>query len=558
MTSTERGPFNYPRPQRKWWKESTVYQIYPASFCSSGTIPHNGGYGDLRGITSKLPYIKSLGVDIIWLSPILQSPQVDMGYDISDYQEIDWRYGGMGDFEGMMGEARRVGLKVVMDLVVNHSSDQHEWFRQSRKKEGGKGDWYIWKKGTMVDGKEREPNNWGAAFGGSAWTYDEGRKEWYLHLFAKEQPDLNWENEEVRKAVLDMMRWWLEKGVDGFRMDVINFISKDQRFPDGETIMADGYGHGGDYFACGPRLHEYLQEIGALLKEFDAFSVGEMPGVHDEKEIVKGVGQDRGELAMAFQFEIVDMDHKPEGKWIHQEFKPSRLRTIVNRWQRFMLENGGWNALYMENHDQGRTVSRYASDAPEMRMISAKMLAAHLALQSGTVFVYQGQELGMIDVPREWGPEKYKDLEMQNHWQQVLKEHPNDTKLQKAYLEQYRLVGRDNARTPMQWTRGKHAGFMPEDVDQKPWMDIHPDYEQWNADAIVKDKDSSFHYWRRLLDLRKEEKDLFVYGNFELLEDESEEVVAYLRTEDSQSSSKKQALVICSFSKDEVWWKAVE
>ena len=512
--------------------------------------------GDLPGITSKLDYLSDLGVDIIWLSPIFESPNVDMGYDISDYRKIDERYGSMGDWEVMCKKAKERGIKVVMDLVVNHSSDQHEWFRQSRRKEGGKGDWYIWRKGRKgEDGKMGPPNNWEAAFGGSAWEWDEGRQEYYLHLFAKEQPDLNWEVEEVRREVLGMMRWWLEKGVDGFRMDVINFISKDQSFPDGEKVKDGFLQSGSEYFACGPRLHEYLQEIGSLLKEFDAFSVGEMPGVHDEKEIIKGVAQDRGELGMAFQFEIVDMDHMPEGKWLPRKFEPKILRGIVSKWQRFMLENGGWNALYMENHDQARTVSRYASDKPEMRMISAKMLAAHLALQSGTVFVYQGQELGMASMPRDTPMEKYLDIEMQNHWQQVLREHPDDQKLQEMYKGQYRLIGRDHARTPMQWNSGKNAGFSPESI--QPWMYIHPDYEKWNAEAIVKDKDSSFHFWKKLLSLRKEEKDLFVYGNFEMLDmdNEHEEVVAYVRTEDSNTDSKKQALVVASFSKEEVWWK---
>jgi glycosidase len=315
---------------------------------------------------------------------------------------------------------------------------------------------------------------------------------------------------------------------------------------------------GSEHYACGPRLHEYLKEIGGLLREFDAFSVGEMPGVHDEREIVKAVGQERGELAMAFQFDVVGMDHMPEGKWLPRRFRPSMLREVVSKWQRFMLENGGWNALYMENHDQGRTVSRYASDEPELRMVSAKMLAAHLALQCGTVFVYQGQELGMANMPRDWGVDKYKDIEMRNHWEGVLRDHPNDEKLQMMYKDQYRVLGRDNARTPMQWNGSKNAGFMPEGGE--PWMSIHPDYEKWNAESIVQDKDSSFHYWRKLLDWRKTEKDLFVYGDFEMLdlENQHEEVIAYVRTEDSKSDTKKRAMVITSFSKENVWWPVPE
>jgi glycosidase len=548
--ASQLGPFGYPRPARHYSRSATIYQIYPASFCSSGTID-NGGLGDLKGIISKLDYIASIGVDVIWLSPILKSPMVDMGYDISDYQEIDWRYGTMSDLDELIQEAKKRGLEVVMDLVVNHTSDQHEWFQQSRRRENGKDDWYIWRKGVVRDGKEGPPNNWEAAFGGSVWTYDELRKEWYLHLFAVEQPDLNWENEEVRKSVLGMMRWWLEKGVKGFRMDVINFISKDQRFLDGEIRKEGFLQSGGEYYACGPRLHEYLQEIGALLKEFDAFSVGEMPGVHDETEIVKAVTQERGELGMAFQFEIVDIDHQPSGKWEPRKFEVKELRRIVDKWQRFMLENGGWNAIYMENHDQSRTVSRYADDSDEMRMISAKMLAAHMALQSGTIFVYQGQELGMKSMPKDWPEEKYKDIEMLNFWHQVLRDFPDDKERQKSYWDQIQLLARDNARTPMQWSAAPNAGFIPE--NQQPWMSIHPDFRKWNADTIVADEGSSFHYWSRLLALRKKHEDLFIYGDFDMIRDNSE-VIAYVRTEDLDIESKRQAMIVTNFAKNETWW----
>ena len=277
------------------------------------------------------------------------------------------------------------------------------------------------------------------------------------------------------------------------------------------------------HFACGPRLHEYFREIGGVLKEFDAFSVGEMPGVHDEREILKAVGQDRGELAMAFQLEIVDMQSMPISKWLPRKFEVRKLREIVQRWQRCMLDGGGWNALYMEIHVLGRSVSRYASDEPVLRTISAKMLAAHLALQSGTLFVYQGQELGMANVPRDWGLEKYKDIELRNHWEQeVMSQYPNDAEKQKMFKEQYRLIGRDNARTPMQWTASEQAGFMPQASNMRPWMDIHPDYQRWNAERIVTEKHSSFHYWRKLLELRKKEKDVFVYGDFEMLDLENQ------------------------------------
>ncbi|RMD44505.1 hypothetical protein DV735_g729, partial [Chaetothyriales sp. CBS 134920] len=570
-----------------WWREAVVYQVYPASFChsgknSTGWRSSDGlAYGDIRGIISKLDYIKALGVDVVWLSPILQSPQVDMGYDISDYYAIDERYGSMQDHDDLIAECNKHGIKYVLDLVVNHTSDQHAWFKESKasppgaKGKGTKREWYVWRKPRYdVPGHEGErmpPNNWEAAFSGSAWTWDEASGEYYLHLFAAEQPDLNWECDEVRQAVLGLMRWWLRKGVSGFRMDVINMISKRYEGVDdeGRGLLPDGkplgkghgeLGDGQEYYINGPRIHEFFREIGTVLREFDAFSVGEMPGVQDEAEFLRGVGQDRGELAMAFQFDIVgmDMDLSKGSKWWHRQFEPKTLRTIVNRWQRCMLDGGGWNTLFIENHDQGRSVSRYGSeDSDELRTASAKMLAAQLALQSGTVFVYQGQELAQTNVPRDWPIEKYKDIEVVNHWHQtVLAEYPDDKEMQRKFLDQYRRVGRDNSRTPMQWdSSAPWAGFLPAstgtgtDNDLTPWMDIHPDYATWNADNLVKDENSIYHFWRKLLAFRKQEKDLIVYGQFTTLDLDNKfpHVFAYVRT-----SEKKKAIVIASFAKDDV------
>ncbi|RMZ80079.1 hypothetical protein DV737_g3177, partial [Chaetothyriales sp. CBS 132003] len=561
-----------------WWREAVVYQVYPASFChsgknSTGWRSSDGlAYGDIRGIISKLDYIKELGANVLWLSPILQSPQVDMGYDISDYYAIDERYGSMQDHDDLIRECNSRGIKYVLDLVVNHTSDQHAWFKESKvsptgaKGKGTKREWYIWRKPRFdVPGHEGErmpPNNWEAAFSGSAWQWDEASGEYYLHLFAVEQPDLNWECDEVRKAVFEMMRWWLRKGVGGFRMDVINFISKSYEGVDeeGRGLLKDGEllgpGHGelGDgqkYFVNGPRIHEFFKEIGTVLREFDAFSVGEMPGVKDEEEVLRGVGKDRGELAMAFQFDIVGMDAQPwnGGKWWNRKFEAKALKTVVNRWQRCMIDGGGWNALFMENHDQGRSISRYGSEEGDLRTVSAKMLAAQLALQSGTVFVYQGQELAQINVPRDWGMEKYKDIECVNHWKTVLRDYPNDKATQQKFRDQYRLIGRDNARTPIQWNSNKWAGFVPEGSDLTPWMDVHPDYGTWNAESLVKDENSSYHYWRKLLAFRKQEKDTIVYGQFTMLDTENKfpDVVAYTRT-----SEKKKAIVIASFGKEDV------
>lgn len=544
--------------QRRWWKESAVYQIYPASFKDG----NGDGLGDIPGIISELDYIKNLGVDVVWLSPCLQSPQVDMGYDISDYRQIHAPYGTMADHDALIQGLHDRGLKYVLDLVVNHTSDQHEWFKQSRSsKNNPYRDWYIWRPARYENGNRIPPNNWESAFSGSVWEWDDETQEYYLHIFAKEQPDLNWENPKVVAAVHDIIRFWLDRGVDGFRMDVINLISKAPGLPDGKITKPGFLQSGFEHFACGPRLHEYLRGIGKILEEYDGFSVGEMPGVNDPQEILKAVGQDRGELGMAFHFEIVGIDSQLEAKWDPRPFSVRELKVIVDKWQSFMLDHQGWNALYMENHDQSRTVSRYCSDGPEYRTKSAKLIAAHLALQSGTVFVYQGQELAQKNIPADWPIEKYKDIECLNHWQTVLRDYPNDKEKQQMYLDEYRRKGRDNARTPMQWTDGKWAGFMPPGTAStvEPWMDIHPDYPEWNAKVAVKDQDSAYHYWAALLELRKEYKDIFIYGDFEMLDFDHETVVAYVRTASSNASGtrkeKQVAMVVTNFSQGEVWWR---
>ncbi|KAH8689436.1 glycoside hydrolase family 13 protein [Talaromyces proteolyticus] len=541
-----------PPIKRAWWREASVYQIYPASFKDS----NGDGLGDIPGIISELEYIKKLGVDIVWLSPVLQSPQVDMGYDVSDYKKIYPPYGTMADHDALIKGLHDRGMKYVMDLVVNHTSDQHPWFKASRSsKTSSYRDWYIWRPARRhaQTGERMPPNNWESFFSRSAWTWDETTQEYYLHLWASGQPDLNWENPQVVEAVHDVIRFWLNRGVDGFRMDVINYISKEPGLPNAKVRKPGFVQKAAEHFSCGPRLHEYLQDIGKILKEYDAFSVGEMPDAEPE-DILKAVGQERGELAMAFQFEIDSIDVGPSGRFEQGTFSPTVLKKIVNKWQTFMLSNSGWNALFMENHDMGRTVSRYASDTPALRTLSAKMLANHLAFQSGTVFLYQGQELAMANLPREWGMDKYKDIECLNHWETVLENYPGDLLKQQMYRERYRLVGRDNTRTPMQWnSQYPHAGFMPTNSDNTvPWMPIHPDYPAWNVANAVADPGSSFHHWRKALKLRKHHMDIFVYGVFEMLNiDVEENVIAYIRAVTEPS----QALIVASFSAEEIWWK---
>ncbi|KFX90729.1 hypothetical protein V495_04606 [Pseudogymnoascus sp. VKM F-4514 (FW-929)] len=528
---------------RAWWKEASVYQIYPASFCDST----GNGTGDLPGIISKMDYIKKLGVDVVWLCPIFASPQIDMGYDISDYKTIDPEYGTIEDVDTLMNGLHERGVKLLLDLVVNHTSDQHEWFKQSKSgKDNPYRDWYVWRKPKYdEEGKRQPPNNWISHFEGSAWEYCEVSDEYYLHLFAKEQPDLNWEHKPVRDAVHEIMRFWLSRGIDGFRLDVINYISKPQDFPD-SSQPPDGV-LGTEFYCAGPRLHEYLQDIGAILNEYNAFSVGEMPSVQDPNEVIKAVRYDRNELNMIFHFDFMCLDKGPDDKYSPRTWKLSELKAPVAKWQKFMYDNGGWNALYLENHDQPRSVSRFASDSPEYRTQSAKMLATFLAFQAGTVFIYEGQELGMTNVPKEWPLDEYKDISCVNH-QKWLKTQTPDEKAWAVAKEEYQKKSRDNARTPMQWTSDASGGFSSS--SGPTWMTVNPNTEFVNAASQVDDPSSPFSYWRAVLAARKEYKDSLIYGNFEMLDEIDEKVLAYTREAEDGTT----ILVLCNFSAEETSW----
>ncbi|BDD61417.1 hypothetical protein MPDQ_001186 [Monascus purpureus] len=533
---------------RAWWKEASVYQIWPASFKDS----NNDGIGDIPGIISKLDYIKKLGVDIVWLCPSYKSPQVDMGYDIADYKAIAPEYGTVADVENLIKGCHERGMKLLMDLVVNHTSDQHEWFKQSRSsKDNPYRNWYVWKPPRYDEqGNRHPPNNWISHFQGSAWQYDELTGEYYLHLYATEQPDLNWEHPPVRDAVHDIMHFWLDKGCDGFRMDVINFISKDQRFPDAPVKDPRSIWQWADkYYANGPRLHEYLQGLGDILKKYDAFSVGEMPFVRDTNEVLKAVRYDRGEINMIFNFEHVDIDHGEFDKFEPGRWKLTDLKSFFERWQKFMYENGGWNALYWENHDQPRSIDRYTGAREEDRVIASKMLATFLPLQSGTPFVYQGQEIGMRNVPISWGIEEYKDIDCLNHWHGLVKAKPFDTEAQRIAKQEYQKKSRDNGRTPVQWSPEPNAGFTAPGV--KPWMSINPDYVKCNAEQELRDPNSTFNYWSSVLALRKKYLDIFVYGNYEMVDRDSQEVFAYTRQYEDQ-----KALVLCNWTAKPLSWDA--
>ncbi|KAF7125745.1 hypothetical protein CNMCM5793_002038 [Aspergillus hiratsukae] len=531
---------------RAWWKECSVYQIYPASFKDS----NDDGIGDIPGIISKLDYIKNLAVDIVWLCPSYKSPQVDMGYDISDYYSIADEYGTVADVEKLIEGCHQRGMKLLMDLVVNHTSDQHEWFKKSRSsKDNPYRNWYIWKPPRYDEqGKRHPPNNWISHFQGSAWQYDELTDEYYLHLYATEQPDLNWEHPPVREAVHDIMRFWLDKGCDGFRMDVINFISKEQSFPDADVKDPRSIWQWADkYYANGPRLHEYLQGLGEILKKYDAFSVGEMPFVKDTQEVLKAVRFDRNEINMIFNFEHVDIDHGEFDKFVPGSWKLTDLKAFFERWEKFMYENDGWNALYWENHDQPRSIDRYTSAKEEHHLVASKLLATILALQAGTPFIYQGQELGMRNVPVEWGIEEYKDIDCLNHWHELLKTKQFDTKAQQIAKQEYQKKSRDNARTPIQWSSAPNGGFTAPNV--KPWMSVNPNYVRINAEAEVNDPNSTYHFWASVLGLRKKYLDIFVYGNFEMVDRESQEVFAYTRQYENQ-----KAMVVGNFTDKTLEW----
>ena len=514
--------------KKAWWKEAVIYQIYPRSFADS----NGDGIGDLNGITAHLDYLETLGIDVIWLSPVYKSPNDDNGYDISDYRDIMDDFGTMEDFDRLLAEAHRHHIKIVMDLVVNHTSDEHAWFIESRSsKDNPHRDYYIWKEPK----NEKEPNNWGSCFGGSAWELDERTGMYYLHCFSKKQPDLNWENPKVRDEVFDMMNWWCEKGIDGFRMDVISMISKDQSYPDGP--VEDGlYGSFGPYVCNGPRVHEFLQEMNnRVLSHYDLLTVGEAAGVTID-EAKKYANSDGTELGMVFQFEHVDLVKSPIGKWTDQKPQLTDFRRVMNKWQ-YELEGKAWNSLFLDNHDQPRVVSRFGNDSEAYRVISAKMLATCLHMMKGTPYIYQGEELGMTNVYFD-KLEDYRDIESINAFHQYV-----DSGIVKAddMMRYLKEISRDNARTPMQWDDSRNAGF----TDGTPWINVNPNYKEINAKAAVADPDSVFHYYQELIKLRHT-LPVIVYGKFQGLLDDSETIYAYERHLDGQVLT-----VACNFTDQE-------
>ena len=536
---------------RQWWKEAVVYQVYPRSFNDA----NGDGIGDLKGITEKLPYLAKLGINVIWLSPVFDSPNVDNGYDISDYFAIMSDFGTMEDFDEMLETAHKHGIKILMDLVANHTSDEHPWFKESRSsKDNPYRDYYIWKdpKGFDEDGNPIPPNNWASEFGGPAWEWDEATGQFYLHIFFKEQPDLNWENEKVREDLYSMVRWWLDKGVDGFRLDAINIISKPEGYPDDPSTDYEKHTSSIPFVITnGTMVHPWMKELTReTFSRYDVMTVGETSATSPE-DAKLWAGYHTGELNMIFHFDHMGVDNDPNGKlggkWSYAPYKLTELKSILNDWQT-TLEGNAWGSLYWNNHDQPRVVSRFGNDSDEFRTLSAKQLATTLHFMQGTPYIYQGEEIGMTNVKFD-SIEDYRDGDSIRFYEDMHVDHKrlsHEEAMQAIYIK-----GRDNARTPVQWDASANGGFSPEGVT--PWIAVNPNYPAINAEAVLADEDSIFYHYQQLVALRRGKlKDLMVYAAFapvdsvQVPHNEDEAVYAYTRTDGADGSPANESLLVVS------------
>ena len=536
---------------RQWWKEAVVYQVYPRSFNDA----NGDGIGDLKGIIEKLPYLAKLGINVIWLSPVFDSPNVDNGYDISDYFAIMSDFGTMEDFDEMLETAHKHGIKILMDLVANHTSDEHPWFKESRSsKDNPYRDYYIWKdpKGFDEDGNPIPPNNWASEFGGPAWEWDEATGQFYLHIFFKEQPDLNWENEKVRENLYSMVRWWLDKGVDGFRLDAINIISKPEGFPDDPSTDFEKHTSSIPFvISNGTMVHPWMKELTReTFSRYDVMTVGETSATSPE-DAKLWAGYHTGELNMIFHFDHMGVDNDPNGslggKWSYAPYKLTELKRILNDWQT-TLEGNAWGSLYWNNHDQPRVVSRFGNDSDEFRTLSAKQLATTLHFMQGTPYIYQGEEIGMTNVKFD-SIEDYRDGDSIRFYEDMHVDHKrlsHEEAMQAIYIK-----GRDNARTPVQWDASANGGFSPEGVT--PWIAVNPNYPAINAEAVLADEDSIFYHYQQLVALRRGKlKDLMVYASFapvdsvQVPHNEDEAVYAYTRTGGVDGSPANESLLVVS------------
>ncbi|KAF3765303.1 family 13 glycoside hydrolase [Cryphonectria parasitica EP155] len=540
---------------KPWWKSAVVYQIYPASFKDS----NSDGVGDLQGIISKLDYIASLGVNVIWICPMYDSPQVDMGYDISNYEDVYGPYGTLADMEQLIRECHDRGLRIMLDLVINHSSSEHMWFKESRSsKSNPKRDWYIWRPAKYDDqGRRQPPNNWRSNFGGgSVWEWDPATEEYYLHLFAIEQPDLNWENPETRRAIYESsMEFWLKRGVDGFRIDTVNMYSKPPDLADAPVLDPSVLYQAASTLYCnGPRMHEFLDEMSEILRRYGAITVGELPCTPETERVLRYVSAREGQLNMVFQFDIVDVGMGPIHKYdvVPRSWQLPDLKRAVDRTQALIRDTDGWSTVFMENHDQARSISRFGNDAPEHRVASGKLLAMLQSTLSGTMYVYQGQEIGQVNPSLESYPiTQYKDIDSLLFLEHLPKTDGGAVqpeRFNKAVAALQHLA-RDHARIPMVWDGTKpHGGFSD---GKETWMAAHPLAKEINVTDQLGSKSSVLAYWRSMLAFRREYADLFVHGRFDLLDVEDTELFTYVKT----SARRERALVVLNFTASYKPWK---
>ncbi|BCS27846.1 glycoside hydrolase family 13 protein [Aspergillus puulaauensis] len=540
-----------PTGTNNWWKEATVYQVYPASFKDS----NGDGWGDIPGVIEKVPYLHSLGIDVLWLSPMYDSPMHDMGYDVSDYESVLPAYGTISDVENLITACHKHGMRIILDLVINHTSDGHSWFKESRSsRDNPKRDWYFWRPPRYDDkGNRLPPTNYRGYFAGSTWTWDEHTQEYYLHLYAKSQPDLNWDNPETRKAIYNSaIRFWLEKGVDGFRVDTVNKYSKHTDFQDAPITDPNSYIQPAIEMWCnGPRIHEFLREIydDVFAPYGDVVTVGELANTPDPAHVLRYVGASAKQLSMVFHLDIghIGMGESLEDKYILQPWKLTELKSIVGKWQSFIEGSDGWTTAFCENHDNGRAVSRFASDAPEFRERSAKMLAVMMVAMTGTLFLYQGQEIGMVNAPRDWSIGEYKDIEGLGYYREAQRQAATGVSPDRPerIMEGLRVLARDHARLPMQWDDTAEAGFS----EGTPWMRTHDMYREINVKRQEGDPGSVLSFWKTLLRLRREYRELFIHGTFEVVDYENQEVFTFLK-----SRGEHRALVVLNFTQTEQAW----
>ncbi|EER30295.1 alpha-glucosidase [Candida tropicalis MYA-3404] len=531
-----------------WWKDATIYQIWPASYKDS----NGDGIGDIPGIISELDYIKDLGVDIIWLSPMYKSPMEDMGYDISDYEDINPDFGTLQDMQNLIDGCHERGMKIICDLVINHTSADHEWFKESRSSlDNPKRDWYIWKKPKYdADGNRQPPNNWQSYFSGSAWEYDEPTGEYYLRLFAKGQPDLNWENEECRKAIYDSaIRFWLNRGVDGFRIDVAGFYSKEQSFTDAPITYVDQlHQPSKELTSNGPRIHEFHQEMNKeIWSKYDIMTVGEM--CHwTKQEALKYVSASRNEMNMMFIFDVVELGTENSDRFRYFGWNLIDFKNAVKSQSDFIKGTDAWSTVFIENHDQPRSITRFGNDK-KYHTKSGKLIAMLQTTLTGTLFIYQGQEIGMTNLPRSWSIEEYKDVYTTNYYNEFKKKYGDDADFkqkEKQLMDVINMVARDHSRSPVQWNSSANAGF----TSGKPWMKVNDNYTDINVKEQQHNPNSLLKFYQKMLKLRKEYKDLFIYGSFEILDYNNDKSFTFIK--EIMDAKSPKAYVVLNFSNDVV------